>query len=62
MSKERTKAFYLSEKQDEVLENHRIQNNLTTSKQIRLMVSFIFRNQSTVKKFNDFIEQKSKEI
>ncbi len=62
MAKEKAKSIYLSDAQDEILEKHKKENNLTTARQIRMMINFVFRSPSNIKKFNDFIEQRSKEI
>lgn len=54
-------TFYVTDEQNSILEENRKTYNLTITKQIKLIIAFVFKNPSTIKKFNEFVEQKTKE-
>jgi hypothetical protein len=60
-SKEKAKAFYITDKQDKIIKEHKKQNRISTSKQIRLMINFVFSDESRLNDFNQYIS-KMKEI
>lgn len=54
-SKEKAKAFYITDKQDKLIRDHKKQNRISTSKQIRLMINFVFSDEERLKDFNQYI-------
>lgn len=62
VDKTKKNIFYATNRQNELLEENRKDYSLTTSKQVRLMVNFIFNNEKLSNKFKQYIDDAKKEV
>lgn len=55
--KENAKAFYVTDRQNEIIKLHKKQNRISTSKQMRLLIDFVFRDEARLEDFNKFVTE-----
>lgn len=61
IDKKKKNLFYATKEMNKNLLAHRKMNRLTTSKQIRMMVNFIFNNEDLLAEFNNYVVKTKKE-
>lgn len=55
--KENAKSFYPTTKQVEALKEHKRKNRISTSKQIKMMINFVFGDKERLDEFNKFVNE-----
>lgn len=57
VTNEKQVSFYVTNSQSDVMKKHRTEQKLKTSKQMKLIVAYIFSNQYRLERFNEFIKE-----
>lgn len=60
--KENSKAFYVTDRQNKLISKHKKDFRITTSKQVRLMIAYLFDDKDRLENFNNFVRENKGEL
>ena len=62
INRDKKNVFYATDEQNSIIEQHRKEQKLTTSKQIRMLINYVFNDVKRKDGFNAYIDKLKKEV